>query len=379
MKPTIILITLVGLFACATTGLAQPISQIKQMIEQGQYKQAAQKLRPMADGGNVEAQYLAATLFFEGHGVQKNETQGIKYATMAADKGYFDAIVLLFHHTTETKRTALIGKYSQKEPDLFFNWISQTGCEDVSLLDAVISNYVLNTSGMPKCDEIIPSDANYKQKKRSNQQKLLQWQKNLIETPLWKKIMNDGVYGNNSMKYVSGRIADEVYKMGIEKGPVYCHLIAFKAQTHRSKKNGNKVFDDFTAYTENYYRAGRIENNNLSSWIYRDFNKSVTPSGKIHLVCAEDVVLASSQKDEYKNNKNQKHRYTAFTYPTKDEIVDVVKVFVGAGFKTSTMTFWGDGNKVYEFDNYGNFVREYFENNQSKMHNCIVVQYINIK
>ncbi|MCR5678959.1 MAG: hypothetical protein K6G08_01945 [Prevotella sp.] len=85
MKATKFMVALVASFACAITAKAQDISQIEQMIEQGQYKQAALKLRPLADGGNAEAQYLAATLFLEGKGVVRSLQQAFKYASLAAD------------------------------------------------------------------------------------------------------------------------------------------------------------------------------------------------------------------------------------------------------------------------------------------------------
>ncbi|MBQ9640161.1 MAG: sel1 repeat family protein [Bacteroidaceae bacterium] len=57
----------------------------------GNYTEAAKCLRPLADGGNAEAQTLAAQLFFEGKGVTKNEAQGVKYATQAAKQGHEDS------------------------------------------------------------------------------------------------------------------------------------------------------------------------------------------------------------------------------------------------------------------------------------------------
>lgn len=77
---------------------AQSVSYAKSLIEQGRYLDAAKQLRPMADGGNAEAQYLAAILFFEGKGVTKNDAQGIKYATMSANQGNENAVMLLVSH-----------------------------------------------------------------------------------------------------------------------------------------------------------------------------------------------------------------------------------------------------------------------------------------
>lgn len=74
---------------------AQSVNYAKSLINQGRYVEAAKQLRPLADGGNAEAQYLAAKLFFEGRGVNKNIAQGEKYATLSAKQGNENAIALL--------------------------------------------------------------------------------------------------------------------------------------------------------------------------------------------------------------------------------------------------------------------------------------------
>ena len=45
---------------------SQSMSWVNYYMEQGDYLNAAKELRPLADGGNAEAQLLAAKLFFEG-------------------------------------------------------------------------------------------------------------------------------------------------------------------------------------------------------------------------------------------------------------------------------------------------------------------------
>ncbi|MBQ9637342.1 MAG: sel1 repeat family protein [Prevotella sp.] len=102
---------------------AQSLYTAKSYIEQGRYLDAAKQLRPLADGGNAEAQYLAAKLFFEGKGVQKNEQQGIKYATLSADQGYTDAILIIFNYYGETmkerkKALSILTTYMEKLPNL---------------------------------------------------------------------------------------------------------------------------------------------------------------------------------------------------------------------------------------------------------------------
>jgi hypothetical protein len=91
-----ILISMVAMLLMTAMQMkAQSVDYAKYLIEQGKYLEAAKELRPMADGGNAKAQYLAATLFFEGKGINKNDEQGVKYATLSANQGNADAIKLL--------------------------------------------------------------------------------------------------------------------------------------------------------------------------------------------------------------------------------------------------------------------------------------------
>lgn len=85
MKQFLLFIVTIALLSVPTTSMAQDIDHIKDLIDDGKYQQAAKMLRPLADGGNAEAQYLASTLFLEGKGVVRNPQQAFKYAKMAAD------------------------------------------------------------------------------------------------------------------------------------------------------------------------------------------------------------------------------------------------------------------------------------------------------
>ena len=78
MKALIKSFTVFMLTALPLMGSAQSVNYAKSLIKEGKYLEAAKQLRPLADGGNAEAQYMAAKLFFEGKGVTKNVNQGIK-------------------------------------------------------------------------------------------------------------------------------------------------------------------------------------------------------------------------------------------------------------------------------------------------------------
>lgn len=95
MRKTFILFVLL---ASASMVRAQSLDYIKSLIAQGEYLNAAKMLRPLAESGNAEAQCMAAELFFEGKGVNKDDNQGIKYATLSANQGNKDAAILLFNY-----------------------------------------------------------------------------------------------------------------------------------------------------------------------------------------------------------------------------------------------------------------------------------------
>lgn len=97
---------------------AQSLNRVKTLLEQGQYREAAVMLRPLADGGNAEAQFIAAQLFFEGKGVTANEAQGTKYASLSADQGYEDAMLLLLKRSKSPQTFQLAKKYVDQHPYL---------------------------------------------------------------------------------------------------------------------------------------------------------------------------------------------------------------------------------------------------------------------
>ena len=80
------------MFATATFAQEFQINRAKYLIENGDYKQAAIILRPLADKGNAEAQYMASQLFAEGKGVVKSTQQAERYLRLSAQNGYAPAM-----------------------------------------------------------------------------------------------------------------------------------------------------------------------------------------------------------------------------------------------------------------------------------------------
>lgn len=85
--------TALALAALPLAAGAQSMALAKQYYDQGMYLEAAKQLRPLADGGNAEAQVMASMMFFEGRGVPKNTAQALKYAKLAANQGNEEGIL----------------------------------------------------------------------------------------------------------------------------------------------------------------------------------------------------------------------------------------------------------------------------------------------
>ena len=98
------------------------IKRAEQLINNEKYLEAAKLLRPLADGGNAEAQYLAAGLFVEGKGVMKSLSQAEKYYSLAANSGHHNAAVELCDIYDESNRyeksAQLLVNFEQKYKDV---------------------------------------------------------------------------------------------------------------------------------------------------------------------------------------------------------------------------------------------------------------------
>ena len=120
MKKNLLVLGL--LWTISLSMCAQSVEYAKSLINQGKYLEAAKQLRPLADGGNAEAQAIASYLFFEGKGVQKNEQQGLKYATLAANQGYEGGVSNLCNYYEKkgdrAKAISIAKNYTDKFPQL---------------------------------------------------------------------------------------------------------------------------------------------------------------------------------------------------------------------------------------------------------------------
>lgn len=111
----VLIITILA-FAVSVNIMAQSyeLSRAKHLIENEEYKDAAMLLRPLAENGNAEAQYLAARLFLEGKGVIKSEEQAEKYFTLSAYGGHEQAAIELIERYEEAKQQEKVAQLLTK-------------------------------------------------------------------------------------------------------------------------------------------------------------------------------------------------------------------------------------------------------------------------
>lgn len=122
MRNKIKVITLLLSFSIQLFAQQGNLNAAKELINQGKYLEGAKLLRPLADGGNAEAQELAAWLFFSGKGVTASNEQGAKYAAKAAEQGRSGAASMLITHYKSNsqgdKAIEVFSKYIHKYPEM---------------------------------------------------------------------------------------------------------------------------------------------------------------------------------------------------------------------------------------------------------------------
>lgn len=110
-----------ALFAMTLQAQDYELERAKRMYYNGDYKRAAVTLRPLAEQGNAEAQFLAGCLFASGRGVVKSPQQCVKYMTLSANQGYEPAVIYLVEkakQTSEAKAALTAKQYCDKFPNL---------------------------------------------------------------------------------------------------------------------------------------------------------------------------------------------------------------------------------------------------------------------
>lgn len=116
-----IVVVMMAIGNCYAQDYELELERARRMMDAGDYKRAAMTLRPLADGGNAEAQYLASKLFARGWGVVKSQSQCLKYLQMSAAQGYVIAVnqmIILYRDQNPAKAVQIAQKYCNQFEEL---------------------------------------------------------------------------------------------------------------------------------------------------------------------------------------------------------------------------------------------------------------------
>ena len=79
------------ILALATPVAAQDFDAGEKAYERGDFAMALRELRPLAEQGNVHAQYTLALIYKDGTGVAQDHAEALRWFRKAAEQGYADA------------------------------------------------------------------------------------------------------------------------------------------------------------------------------------------------------------------------------------------------------------------------------------------------
>lgn len=390
MKKIIVLL----LMAYSSSIFAQSISYIEELIQQGRYTEAAKQLRPLVDRGNAKAQYLAATLFFEGKGVNKSEIQGIKYAKLAASQGNDDVVEMMMRvwqdTQTNTLRTAIsqvIKDYVKRYPStkensktwVLYAYYSIVGSRapewgfstDVDLGWSILENtkipniikelgfkpkayidYVLNKSGCSSITQYVGQQsyvsdflldvivADFEQRAGSP----------LNNNP-WSAMAKDK---NKYALYICAKVYYDYYNNLTDKyGDVGCSCITFAASYFQKAYNAGVQKAKALAEETNKYHVGQLISYN--GGYYKVF---VTENGFLNGYAAasrECRVLSRAEADQWV-------RETGVHLPNNELVLQYLLTEVAKSGADVSGGYWII-NGVCEYDSKGNFIKFYLPQN----------------
>jgi len=95
------------LFLAATPAAAQDFYEGRKALERGDYEEALQEWRPLAEQGHPEAQYRLGLMYAHGRGLTVDEGEALTWFKKSAEQGHAEAQVLLgfmYEHGTAVAR-----------------------------------------------------------------------------------------------------------------------------------------------------------------------------------------------------------------------------------------------------------------------------------
>ena len=384
------IIAIIALLCYNNIVTAQSLDYIKSQIDHGSYLEAAKQLRPLADGGNAEAQVLAAKLFFEGKGVQKNEQQGFKYATMAANKGNEDAVVLMADYYSskgnDTKAYQTLDKYvaqlnawkgplgveyakyliqgkgTEKNPVRGYQLMELGGNTDSPGWKYLFANakdyletlaqangkkvpeYVVwaNNEGIVSRLAAVEMVRNYK------------WDSNKIL--LFQDYLNFANNNNAWAMYIVARLFEE--GLGTQEDPLSAKSWYYKAQNA-----GNILAPaEYQRMDKRYYVGEKFKGGETIFWVSAD--------GK-----TASVMSAECRQVDCASGRSWANQTNGWWLPRIDDLKNIVKMRKKMGLKAAGC-YWS-GNLLCQFDENCNLIKTYDINgipaSLGRVHNCYIM------
>jgi len=90
MKKWILFLTTI-LLLCSSVSRAGDLENGVKAYQEGNYVQAIELLRPLADQGNAGAQYNLGMMYDKGKGITQDYKEAVKWYRLAAEQGYATA------------------------------------------------------------------------------------------------------------------------------------------------------------------------------------------------------------------------------------------------------------------------------------------------
>jgi TPR repeat protein len=137
--PALILILLSPAFA-----FAAPLEEAKAALEHKDYAAAFKIIKPLAEQGQPEAQYLLGNQYLYGQGVNRDEREGPKWIQKSADNGYAPAQIRVGHWHESRKNAGndlehwIIKEHNNQEAIKWYMRAADQGSTDAETQIALI-------------------------------------------------------------------------------------------------------------------------------------------------------------------------------------------------------------------------------------------------
>ena len=384
----IIVIVVAFLYSASVT--AQSLSYVQSLIGQGRYLEAAKQLRPLADGGNAEAQVLAAKLFFEGNGVQKNEQQGMKYATMAANKGNGDAVVLMADYYSSKGNDAKAYQTLDKYVTQLNAWKGLLGVEYAKYLiqgkgveKNPVRGYQLMELGgstdSPGWKYLFANAKDYletlAQANGKTVPEYVVWSNNqgIVSRLAAVEMVRNYKYDSNKIllfrdylklaqnndawaMYIVARLCEE--GLGTQEDP-----LSAKSWYNKAQNAGNILAPaEYQRMDKRYYVGERFKGGETIFWVSAD--------GK-----TASAMSAECRQLDCAGGRNWANQTNGWWLPGVDDLKNIVKMRIKMGQK-AVGCYWS-GNLLCQFDENGNLIKTYDINgipaSLGRVHNCYIM------